>query len=99
RRADVVRASGGFPDADVGDDWAVGVSLALRGRVRVLDAPGRVYRFHRGSVSASWTPRDRLGAAALVRAQVRHDPAVPLTLRLVSTTLSPAHWFVLRVLR
>jgi GT2 family glycosyltransferase len=88
-----------FPDADVGDDWAFGASLALRGRVVVDSRPGRQYRLHPDSVSAAWTRGDVLGAAALVRRQLARDPALPaFARRLVPLLAGPQH-AILRVLR
>jgi hypothetical protein len=88
-----------FPAANGGDDWVVGVSMAFRGRVTVRSEPGRIYRRHPGSVSASWTTADALRHAGLVRERIRADPAVPFAAR----RLLPAIWLgqqvVLRVLR
>jgi predicted O-methyltransferase YrrM len=89
----------GFPDVDGGDDWVMGVSLAMRGRVALDDRPGRLYRRHDGSVSAGWGTSHVLTHASLVRARLREDPGVPRVIRL----LVPAIWLgqhaVLRALR
>jgi hypothetical protein len=88
-----------FPPASGGDDWVMGVSMAFRGRVTVRSEPGRIYRRHPGSVSASWTTANALAHADMVRQRMRADPAVPVATR----RLLPAIWlgqqFVLRVLR
>jgi predicted O-methyltransferase YrrM len=89
----------GFPEVDGGDDWAMAVSLALRGRVAVDDRPGRLYRRHDDSLSAGWGTDNVLAHAKLVRARLREDPMVPAAIRL----LAPAIWLgqhaVLRLLR
>jgi glycosyltransferase involved in cell wall biosynthesis len=88
-----------FPAASGGDDWVMGMSMAFRGRVTVRREPGRIYRRHPGSVSASWTTADAIAHARLVRERMRADPAVPFAAR----RLLPAIWLgqhvVLRVLR
>ena len=66
-----------FPEVSGGDDWVMGVSLAFRGRVALLPEPGRVYRRHPDSVSASWGRREALLHARIVRERLRADPAVP----------------------
>ena len=98
-RTDLLRAGGGFPDINEGDDWVVGVSMALRGRVRVLEHPGRIYHLHADSVSARWTTADRLRSAHSVRRRLRSEPALPAGVRAAITVMAPAHWLVLLVLR
>jgi GT2 family glycosyltransferase len=98
-RTEVLRSAGGFPDTDESDDWVAGASMALRGRVRVLDVPGRVYRLHASSLSASWTPRHRIRAARFVRQRLHSDPALRRSFRVLTPFLAPAQWFVLLVLR
>jgi glycosyltransferase involved in cell wall biosynthesis len=81
-RTDTVRAAGGFPDRDFGDDWVLGVGLALRGRVALIPHDGRVYRRHRASLSrAHEAPGDRLAHARAVRTRLAGDPAAPRLLR------------------
>jgi hypothetical protein len=92
-------ATTAFPDADGGDDWVFGVSLAFRGRVALDPQPGRLYRRHADSVSAGWRTADVLRHAALVRRRVRSDPAVPAAVRFIAPCFALVHCFILCVLR
>jgi glycosyltransferase involved in cell wall biosynthesis len=99
-RTDVALSGGGFADADGGDDWVVGVSLALRGRVVVNRRLGRVYRHHRGSISADWTgPGDIARHAALVRERLASDAAAPAYARAALPVVRIAQALVIHVLR
>lgn len=98
-RTQALRASGGFGDERCGEDWVAGVSMALRGRVTILQVPGRIYHQHGGSISASRTWRDRLRAARAVRRRLQVDAALPRPLRAAAPLLLPAQWFVLLCLR
>lgn len=76
------REAGGYPDADLGDDWVLGVSLAWRGRVEVSRELGRYYRVTEGSISGREWGSDELRAnAQLVRRRIRTDRAVPSWVR------------------
>ena len=77
-RTELARASGGYGDADAGEDWCLGVSLAFRGRIGWSERPGRLYRVHPGSTWAQhMAPDDLVRHAAVVRDRIRSDPAVP----------------------
>jgi glycosyltransferase involved in cell wall biosynthesis len=77
-RAAAVRDAGGFGDADSGDDWALGVSLAFRGRVALVPEPGRLYRRHRASIwQTHATARHQVRHAAAVRRRLRRDAGIP----------------------
>ena len=77
-RTDVVRASGGYADADSGEDWCLGVSLAFRGSIGWSERPGRLYALDPESMWARHMgPRDQLQHAAAVRRRLRDDAAVP----------------------
>lgn len=77
-RTELARAAGGYGDADSGEDWCLGVSLAFRGRVGWSERPGRLYRVHMGSTWARHTtPADLLAHARAVRERIRSDPGVP----------------------
>jgi glycosyltransferase involved in cell wall biosynthesis len=68
----------GFGDANSGEDWMLGVSIAFRGRVLLDPRPGRLYRQHSGSLWATQRSRSQLlRHARAVRARVRADEAVP----------------------
>lgn len=77
RTAQVLDA-GAYPDADWGDDWALGVSLAFRGRVEIHRRFGLLYRATPGSI---WrTPKssaDLTTSARLIRKRLRADAGVP----------------------
>ena len=70
-----------FDDADGGDDWVLGVSLAFRGRVALDPHDGRFYTRRPGSVSSGWTRTDAETHASQVLARLRTDPAVPAAVR------------------
>jgi Glycosyl transferase family 2 len=90
-RVEAVREGGGYSDAESGDDWVLGVSLALRGRLGWTERPGRVYRQHPGSVWARHATRAHLRAhARAVRARLRSDPATPRWLRALLPVVSVA---------
>jgi GT2 family glycosyltransferase len=98
-RTEVLRAAGGFPDVDGGDDCAAALSLALRGRLALDDHPGRVYRCHSASISAEWDRAQLARHARGLRRSLRDDDAagvlraaLPLVLIgqvIVATTLRP----------
>jgi glycosyltransferase involved in cell wall biosynthesis len=77
-RAAAVRESGGYADANSGEDWVLGVSLAFRGRFEIHSRAGRVYRRHVGSLwERRRSPRHLLRHAAAVRERLRSDPGIP----------------------
>jgi hypothetical protein len=76
-RTDAARAMG-FGDANSGEDWVLGVSLAFRGRVILETRPGRIYRRHAGSLwDMQRSARQLTKHARAVRDRVRADPAAP----------------------
>jgi glycosyltransferase involved in cell wall biosynthesis len=77
-RAEFVQASGGYADADSGEDWCLGVSLAFRGCIGWSERPGRLYTLHPQSVWARhMTVRHQRSHAAVVRRRIADDPAIP----------------------
>jgi glycosyltransferase involved in cell wall biosynthesis len=77
-RTEAVRAAGGYSDADSGDDWCLGVSLAFRGPLGWSERPGRLYHVHAGSITAErMAPPDLIRHARVVRERIRTDPGVP----------------------
>lgn len=77
-RTELVRAAGGFADADSGEDWCLGVSLCFRGPVAWSERPGRLYRRHTRSLWAQhMTSRHQRRHARTVRERIDSDPAVP----------------------
>ena len=78
-RSEAVRSAGGYGDADTGEDWFLGVSLAFRGRLGWSERPGRVYRVHGRS---NWARHEadvsyQLQHARVVRDRVRSDTGIP----------------------
>jgi hypothetical protein len=98
-RRDAALAGGGYGDQDGGDDWVLGVSLALRGRVRSIAAVGRLYRQHPSSVSADWTAADFARHGRAARRRLRSDCAAPLSVRALLPMVWTVHAIALRVLR
>jgi glycosyltransferase involved in cell wall biosynthesis len=75
---EAVREAGGYCDADSGEDWCLGVSLAFRGPIGWDERPGRIYRIHEGSVWARHMGvTDQLDHARAVRERIRVDPGIP----------------------
>jgi glycosyltransferase involved in cell wall biosynthesis len=82
---EAVRAAGGYADADSGEDWVLGVSLAFRGRVELHERPGRLYRRFDGSLwERRRSMRHLLRHAAVVRRRMREDPGVPRWARMLT---------------
>jgi hypothetical protein len=99
-RTACARDAGGFADADGGDDWVLGVSLAFRGQILFDDRPGRYYRRWPGALSLAWKAVPNLVEhSASVRRRLRADPGVPAWARAASPLLAPAHLLVIFVLR
>jgi glycosyltransferase involved in cell wall biosynthesis len=81
-RVDAVRACGGYADRDSGEDWVLGTSLTLRGRIAFDSRPALRYRARDDSPgNAPLRRRVLLGNAAAVRARLRSDLAAPVWLR------------------
>jgi len=73
-----VREAGGYADADVGEDWDLGASLAWRGSVEISDELGRYYRSLEGSSERRARTAPELRAITRrIRRRLRHDSAVP----------------------
>jgi hypothetical protein len=67
-----------FADANSGEDWVLGVSLAFRGRVLLEARPGRIYRQHPQSLWATQrSTRQLVRNAAAVRERIRADAGIP----------------------
>ena len=98
-RRDALDQGGGFPDAETGDDWAAGVSVAARGRIVFDPRPARRYGHDHDSVSANWTSARLLKHGRLVRKRIADDPSVsPSTVRLIPL-ITLGQWIVVFVLR
>ena len=92
-RAEDVRAAGGYAtDIEAGGDWVLGASLAFRGRVQLVERPGRLYRRLGGSLwQENRAPARQLARAAAVRARLRDDPGVPGWARASTPLLKVLH--------
>jgi glycosyltransferase involved in cell wall biosynthesis len=90
----------GFGDANSGEDWVLGVSLAFRGRVVLEVRPGRLYQRHAGSLWETQRSAPQLVAhARAVRARVRADPAAPRWVRLLLPAVALLQLAAVRVVR
>jgi glycosyltransferase involved in cell wall biosynthesis len=98
-RREALVAGGGFPDAETGDDWVAGVSLAARGRVVFDSRPARRYRRHPASVSVGWSRRRLVRHGRLARRRLAEDPAVPRRTAALSPLIAVAQWLVIFVVR
>lgn len=78
-RTELARSAGGYGDAESGEDWFLGVSLAFRGRVGWSERPGRAYRLHDQSNWArhATNVRYQLAHARAVRNRIRADAGLP----------------------
>lgn len=77
-RTQLVRAAGGYADADAGEDWCLGVSLAFRGGLGWSERPGRLYRVHPESLWAQhMSPADLARHARAVRDRIKTDQGIP----------------------
>jgi glycosyltransferase involved in cell wall biosynthesis len=92
-KTEVARATGGFADADSGEDWCLGVSLAFRGRIAFGEHPGRLYRLHEQSMWARhMTPRHQLRHARTVRDRLNTDRGIPDWARTLLPAIALAQW-------
>lgn len=98
RTADV-RAAGGYGDRSQGEDWALGAALAWRGRVRLSQQPGLVYRWRFDSPGREGAELDLLGNARFVRERLRADPALPAVARALLPVAALGQWLAVSVVR
>jgi glycosyltransferase involved in cell wall biosynthesis len=90
---ELARAAGGFAEADSGEDWCLGVSLAFRGPLGFSERLGRLYRVHHESMWAQHlTARHQLRHARTVRKRIRTDPAVPRWARALLPAIAVGQW-------
>lgn len=84
-----VRDCGGFEDIAYFEDWALSTSLTMRGRVVMLQEPGRLYRIHDQSLSLGHLESPDQGDwLRALRARTMKDPSVPLWMK----ALMPLVW-------
>lgn len=95
-RTSAAKAGGGFADADSGDDWVLGVSLAFRGRVVFDPTPGRIYRHLSSAGESIWqghsSVRHLVRHARAVRDRIRRDPVIPSWLRALLPVIALSQW-------
>ena len=96
-RTEAVRGAGGYATGiEAGGDWVLGASLAFRGRIELVERPGRVYRRLGGSLwQENRAPARQLARAAAVRERLRTDPAIPRWARASTFALGFLHPAVL----
>jgi glycosyltransferase involved in cell wall biosynthesis len=94
------RESGGYADANWGDDWVLAVSLAFRGRIQVSERLSLYYRHTPDSVWRRGHPaRELVASAGLVRARLRSDSAVPSWARALLPLIHVLQLFAVFALR
>jgi glycosyltransferase involved in cell wall biosynthesis len=99
-RTSAARGAAGFADANSGEDWVLGVSLAFRGRVELHRRPGRIYRRRVGSLwEERRSLRHLLGHSAAVRQRVLADREVPSWAKALLPLVAVAQWAALLVVR
>jgi hypothetical protein len=98
RTADV-RSTGGYADRSQGEDWALGTALAWRGRARLTQEAGLVYRWRFDSPGREGADADLLANARAIRERVRADPAVPGAARGVLPLIAVAQWAAVAMVR
>lgn len=77
-RTEAVREAGGYGDLSRGEDWALAVSLALRGRVRYDLRPAQIYHRDAGPGSARVFGIDEVRTVhRRIRERIRADPRAP----------------------
>jgi glycosyltransferase involved in cell wall biosynthesis len=98
-RTDAARAMG-FGDANSGEDWVLGVSLAFRGRVLLESRPGRLYRRHAGSLWETQRSAPQLVVhARAVRRRIRDDRKIPAWARALLPLIALLQLTAVRVVR
>ncbi len=92
-RTEVVKACGGYSDADSGDDWCLGSALAFQGRFGWSERPGRQYLQHEGSIWDTYgSSRNQLAHAAAVRRRLATGGVAPGWLRRALPVVALAQW-------
>jgi hypothetical protein len=98
-RTEAARATG-FGDANSGEDWVLGVSLAFRGRVMLEERPGRLYRREVGSLWETQRSAAQLVRhARAVRERIKTDPAAPRWVRALLPLVAVLQVAAVRVVR
>jgi hypothetical protein len=90
-RTELVRAVGGYGDADSGEDWALGLSLAFRGAVGWSERPGRLHRIPQESPDIT-TQAELRRHASTIRERIRSDGGIPDWVRISLPAIWLAQW-------
>jgi glycosyltransferase involved in cell wall biosynthesis len=99
-RTAAVRDAGGYADANSGEDWVLGVSLAFRGRIELHRRPGRIYRRQAGSLwERRRSLRHLLQHAVEVDRRLIADPGIPLWVNAITPILATCQALILLVVR
>ena len=101
-RTDQVREAGGYAEKEAGrgEDWALAISLAWRGRVEVSDRLGLYYRPPSGSRKGrERAPAELRASTRRVRERMRRDPAVPGWARALLPAIAGLQFAVIYVAR
>jgi glycosyltransferase involved in cell wall biosynthesis len=98
-RATDAHSAGGYADRSQGEDWALGAALTWRGRVRLTQDPGLVYRWRFDSPGRPGAEADLLANAHALRERLRADPALPALARLAFPLIAAAQWIAVAVVR
>jgi glycosyltransferase involved in cell wall biosynthesis len=97
-RTQAVVDAGGYADSSSGEDWVLGASLAVRGRVLLESRPGRLYSDHSGALRESLRSPTQLEANAReVRKRLRNDAAVPHWMALLLPLIGGAQIVAIRI--
>lgn len=95
-----VAREAGFGDANSGEDWMLGVSLAFRGRVTLETRPGRIYRRHPASLwETQRSGRQLMVHSRAVRERIRNDNAVASWVYVLIPLIAAFQFAAVRVVR
>lgn len=94
-----VRDAGGYADRSQGEDWALAVGLAWRGRVAFGDEPALVYRWRGDSPGRAGTRAPLLTNARCIRERIRDDAQVPAGVRATLPLIALLQWLAVVVVR
>jgi glycosyltransferase involved in cell wall biosynthesis len=98
-RTEAVREMG-FGNANSGEDWVLGVSLAFRGRVIMEARPGRIYRRTAGSLwDTQRSAAQLIRHAHAVRERLRLDPKAPAWVHVLLPLIALLQIAAVRIVR
>jgi glycosyltransferase involved in cell wall biosynthesis len=98
-----VRDAGGYAEGDAGrgEDWALAVSVAWRGRIEISDRLGLYYRRPGGQLrrGRGRTPEELRASTSRVRERMRRDPAVPARARTLLPVIATLQFAAIHLVR